>query len=62
MQQSSTRKPVQCKLWTRDLVLSILVNLRVFTNHIMGLSTFPFCIQSPGGTEALAGMCGGCLA
>lgn len=62
MQQSSTRKPVQCKLWTRDLVLIILVNLCVFTNHIMGLSTFPFCIQSLGGTEALAGMCGGCLA
>lgn len=43
-------------------MLIILVNLRVFTNHIMGLSTFPFYIQSPGGTEALAGMCGGCLA
>ena len=28
----------------------------------MSLSTFPFYIQSLGGTEALAGMCGGCLA
>ena len=43
-------------------MLIILVNLRVFTNHIMSLSTFPFYIQSLGGTEALAGMCGGCLA
>ena len=47
----------QPKLWTRDLVLIILVNLCVFTNHIMSLSTFPFYIQSLGGTEAVAGMC-----
>lgn len=39
------------------MTLIILVNLRVFTNHIMSLSTFPFYIQSLGGTEALAGMC-----
>jgi len=45
------------RLWTRDLVLIILVNLCVFTNHIMSLSTFPFFIQSLGGTEAVAGMC-----
>lgn len=38
-------------------MLIILVNLCVFTNHIMSLSTFPFYIQSLGGTEALAGMC-----
>ncbi len=44
-------------LWTRDLVLIILVNLCVFTNHIMSLSTFPFYIQSLGGTEAVAGIC-----
>ena len=48
-------KPV--KLWTRDLVLIILVNLCVFINHIMSLSTFPFYIKSLGGTEALAGVC-----
>ena len=42
------------RLWTRDLVLIILVNLCVFTNHIMSLSTFPFFIQSLGGTEAVA--------
>lgn len=47
----------QPRLWTRDLVLIILVNLCVFTNHIMSLSTFPFFIQSLGGTEAVAGVC-----
>ena len=45
------------RLWTRDLALIILVNLCVFTNHIMSLSTFPFYIKSLGGTEAAAGMC-----
>lgn len=45
------------KLWTRDLALIILVNLCVFTNHIMSLSTFPFFIQSLGGSEAIAGIC-----
>lgn len=45
------------RLWTRDLVLIILVNLCVFTNHIMSLSTFPFFIQSLGGSEAIAGIC-----
>lgn len=45
------------RLWTRDLVLIILVNLCVFTNHIMSLSTFPFFIQSLGSSEAIAGIC-----
>lgn len=45
------------RLWTRDLVLIILVNLCVFTNHIMCLSTFPFYVQSLGGTEAVSGAC-----
>ncbi len=45
------------RLWTRDLVLIILVNLCVFTNHIMSLSTFPFYIQELGGTEAVSGAC-----
>lgn len=57
MQSSARPARPQCKLWTRDLVLIILVNLCVFTNHIMSLSTFPFFIKSLGGTEALAGMC-----
>ena len=57
MQESSSRQKTPCKLWTRDLTLIILVNLCVFTNHIMSLSTFPFYIQGLGGTEALAGMC-----
>ena len=51
---ASPHKP---KLWTRDLVLIILVNLCVFTNHIMSLSTFPFYIQQLGGTEAISGIC-----
>ena len=45
------------RLWTKDLVLIILVNLCVFTNHIMSLSTFPFYVKALGGTEALAGIC-----
>lgn len=45
------------RLWTRSLALIILVNLCVFTNHIMSLSTFPFYVQSLGGTEAVSGAC-----
>lgn len=51
----------EVKLWTKDLVLIILVNLCVFTNHIMSLSTFPFYIKSLGGTEAIAGICAACF-
>ncbi len=50
------------RLWTRDLALIILVNLCVFTNHIMSLSTFPFFIQSLGGSEAIAGICAAAFA
>ena len=50
------------KLWTRDLVLIILVNLCVFTNHLMSLSTVPFYIQSLGGSEAVAGICAAAFA
>lgn len=60
MQQRSSSAPAAsqpCKLWTRDLVLIILVNLCVFVNHIMSLSTFPFYVQELGGTEAIAGIC-----
>lgn len=59
----STKQPAHAaKLWTRDLVLIILVNLCVFTNHIMALSTFPFYIQSLGGSEAIAGICAAAFA
>lgn len=51
----------EVKLWTKDLVLIILVNLCVFTNHIMSLSTFPFYVKSLGGTEAIAGICAACF-
>ncbi|WP_368018382.1 MFS transporter [Olsenella sp. AGMB03486] len=57
MSQKNASQGTQPKLWTKDLVLIILVNLCVFTNHIMSLSTFPFFIQSLGGTEAIAGIC-----
>lgn len=60
-QAAHAGKPA-AKLWTRDLVLIILVNLRVFTNHIMSLSTFPFYIQSLGGSEAIAGICAAAFA
>ena len=57
MSQKNASQGTQPKLWTKDLVLIILVNLCVFTNHIMSLSTFPFFIQGLGGTEAIAGIC-----
>lgn len=60
-QAAHAGKPA-AKLWTRDLVLIILVNLCVFTNHIMSLSTFPFFIQSLGGSEAIAGVCAAAFA
>ena len=60
-QAAHAGKPA-AKLWTRDLVLIILVNLCVFTNHIMSLSTFPFFIQSLGGSEAIAGSCAAAFA
>ena len=60
-QAAHAGKPA-AKLWTRDLVLIILVNLCVFTNDIMSLSTFPFYIQSLGGSEAVAGICAAAFA
>ena len=60
-QAAHAGKPA-AKLWTRDLVLIILVNLCVFTNDIMSLSTFPFYIQSRGGSEAVAGICAAAFA
>ena len=44
------------KLWSRNFVLIIVINFLVFLNHIMLLSTFPFDIESLGGSEALAGL------
>lgn len=49
------------RLWTLSLVLVILANLCVFVNHIMSLSTFPYFIQSLGGSEAIAGICAACF-
>lgn len=47
-------KPV--RLWSRDLVLIIVINFLVFLNHLMVLSTFPFYVESLGGSEAAAGL------
>lgn len=44
------------KLWTKDFVFVIVINFLVFLNHIMLLSTFPFYIESLGGSKALAGL------
>ena len=44
------------RLWTRNFVLIIVINFLVFMNHIILLSTFPFYIESLGGSEALAGL------
>ena len=44
------------RLWTRNFVLIIVINFLVFMNHILLLSTFPFYIESLGGSEALAGL------
>ena len=49
----NNKKP---RLWTRNFVLIIVINFLVFMNHIMLLSTFPFYIESLGGSEALAGL------
>lgn len=53
-----TRPGFPCWARTEDAAwLIVLVNLYVFTNHIMSLPTFPFFIQSLGGSEAIAGIC-----
>ena len=50
------------RLWTRNFVLIIVINFLVFMNHIMLLSTFPFYIESLGGSEALGYIVIGVLA
>lgn len=46
----------ESKLWSRNLVLIILINFLVFMNHLMILATFPFYIESLGGSEAISGL------
>ena len=43
------------KLWSKNFVLILIVNFLIFTNHFMIISTFPFYIESLGGTAAVAG-------
>ncbi|MBQ8090217.1 MAG: MFS transporter [Pyramidobacter sp.] len=44
------------KLWSKDLVLIIIINFLVFLNHLMVLATFPFYVESLGGSAAVAGL------
>lgn len=44
------------ELWTRDFIFIIVINFLIFLNHIMLLSTFPFYIESLGGSKAIAGL------
>lgn len=46
----------ETKLWSRNLVLIILINFLVFMNHLMILATFPFYIEYLGGSEAVSGL------
>lgn len=43
-------------LWTKDFIIMITINFLVFMNHIMILSTFPFYIETLGGSAAVAGL------
>ena len=45
----------ETKLWSKNLVLIIVINFLVFMNHLMILATFPFYIEYLGGSEAVAG-------
>lgn len=51
-ENGSVKEP---KLWSRNFVIIILINFLVFVSHMMILSTFPFYIQSKGGSVATAG-------
>ena len=44
------------RLWSKDFVLIIVINFLVFLNHLMVLSTFPFYVESLGGSAAAAGL------
>jgi len=46
----------ETKLWSKNFVCIIIINFLVFVSHIMILSTFPFYIQSRGGSVATAGL------
>ena len=44
------------RLWTKDFIFIMLINFLVFSNHFMIVPSFPFYIESRGGSEAIAGM------
>ena len=43
------------RLWSKDFILIIVINFLVFLNHLMVLATFPFYVESLGGSAAVAG-------
>ena len=51
----SSNKP-QPSLWTRDFTQVTLISFLIFMNHIMVLTTFPFYVETLGGTEVVAGL------
>lgn len=55
-EKSNDMSERESKLWTKDFVFIIIVNFSVFVSHMMVLSTFPFYIQSLGGSVAVAGL------
>lgn len=44
------------RLWSKDFILIIVINFLVFLNHLMVLATFPFYVESLGGSAAVAGL------
>lgn len=44
------------KLWSIRFIFILITQFLVFMNHIMILSTFPFYMESLGGSEAVAGL------
>lgn len=48
-------KPTE-RLWSRNFICIIIINFLIFCTHFMALSTFPFYVDSLGGSAALAGL------
>ena len=44
------------RLWSKNFILIIVINFLVFLNHLMVLATFPFYVESLGGSEAVSGL------
>ena len=46
----------QASLWTRSFTQVTFISFLIFMNHIMVLTTFPFYVETLGGTELIAGL------